>query len=72
MLVRRQALFPVVLPHSEMLPTNSCVPGQLRLLISRWRVKLMLLLPGSRLTGTSRAEDTGLAPNESAIEPLCS
>lgn len=38
--------------------------------IFRWHVKLMLFPPGSRLVGTSRAEDAGLAPKESAT--LCS
>ena len=31
----------------------------------------MLSPPGSRLVETSRAEDAGLAPKESAIETLC-
>jgi hypothetical protein len=31
----------------------------------------MLFLPGSRLAETSKAEDAGLAPKESAIETLC-
>ena len=31
----------------------------------------MLFPPGSRLVETSRAEDAGLAPKESAIETLC-
>ena len=39
--------------------------------ISQLRVKLMLFPPGSRLAETSRAEDAGLAPKESAIETLC-
>ena len=39
--------------------------------ISQLRVKLMLFPPGSRLVETSRAEDAGLAPKESAIETLC-
>jgi hypothetical protein len=34
-------------------------------------VKLMLLPPGSRLAETSKAENAGLAPKESAIETLC-
>ena len=33
---------------------------------------LMLALRGSRLAERSRAEDTGLAPQESVIETLCS
>ena len=39
--------------------------------ISRLRAKLVLFPPGSRLAETSKAEDTGLAPKESAIETLC-
>ncbi len=31
----------------------------------------MLFPPGSRLAETSKAEDAGLAPKESAIETLC-
>ena len=40
-------------------------------LISQWCVKLKLFPPGSRLAETSRADDAGLAPRESAIETLC-
>jgi len=39
--------------------------------VAQLRVKLMLFLPGSRLAETSRAENAGLAPKESAIETLC-
>jgi hypothetical protein len=39
--------------------------------ISQLRAKLVLFPPGSRLAETSRAEDAGLAPKESAIETLC-
>jgi hypothetical protein len=38
---------------------------------SQLRAKVMLFPPGSRLAETSRAEDAGLAPKESAIETLC-
>ena len=38
---------------------------------SQLRAKVMLFPPGSRLAETSRAEDTGLAPKESAIDTLC-
>jgi hypothetical protein len=38
---------------------------------SQLRVKLMLFTLGSRLAETSKAEDAGLAPKESAIETLC-
>ena len=39
--------------------------------IAQLRAKLMLFPPGSRLAETSKAEDAGLAPKESAIETLC-
>jgi hypothetical protein len=39
--------------------------------VAQLRVKLMLFLLGSRLAETSRAENAGLAPKESAIETLC-
>jgi hypothetical protein len=39
--------------------------------VAQLRVKLMLLPPGSRLAETSKAENAGLAPKESAIETLC-
>ena len=39
--------------------------------ISKLRVKLVLFPPGSRLAETSKAEDAGLAPRESAVETLC-
>jgi len=39
--------------------------------VAQLRVKLMLFPPGSRLAETSRAENAGLAPKESAIETLC-
>ena len=38
--------------------------------VAQLRVKLMLFAPGSRLAETSRAENAGLAPKESAIETL--
>ena len=39
--------------------------------ISQLRAKLVLFPPGSRLAETSKVEDAGLAPKESAIETLC-
>ena len=39
--------------------------------LAQLRVKLMPFLLGSRLAETSRAENAGLAPKESAIETLC-
>ena len=35
------------------------------------RVRVVFALPGSRLAEWLRAEDTGLAPEESAINALC-
>ena len=39
--------------------------------VAQLRVKLRQFPPGSRLAETSRAENAGLAPKESAMETLC-
>ena len=39
--------------------------------VAQLRVKLRQFPPASRLAETSRAENAGLAPKESAMETLC-